>query len=346
MTVSTGATVEAIQEAAAVSAVPALVVENLSVRLGSSLVVDDVSFSIAPGETLALVGESGAGKSMTARAVMGLLPRGAQVASGRIIVHGKDVSALREREWRNVRGRDVGMVFQNPLRSLNPTMKIGKQISEALVTHDPSLSRQAARDRAVELLKQVQIPDPGRRYDEYPHQLSGGMRQRVVIAIAISCAPAVLLADEPTTALDVTTQAQILRLLRELQQSHGMAVLLVTHDIRIAEDHAHRVAVMYAGRLMEHGPVDAVINSARMPYTRALMNAVPELDATPHSLLPVIAGRPPDPREMPPGCAFEPRCSRSTSTCTVSAPPTTEAGPHSWRCWNPLEVGAGHVDAR
>ncbi|MFH8250626.1 ABC transporter ATP-binding protein [Microbacterium sp. B2969] len=335
---------EAIIGSAAVGTAAALELRDLRVRLGEAHVVNGVSLAVEPGAMLALVGESGAGKSMTVKAAMGLLPPGGQVTGGSILIGGRDVTSLAESDWRRIRGSEVGMVFQNPLRSLNPTVKVGAQIAEAIRIHERGLSSAKVKARTLDLLEQVQIPNAARRYDEYPHQLSGGMRQRIVIAIALSCAPRVLLADEPTTALDVTTQAEILRLLGDLQRSNGTAVVLVTHDIRIAEDHADRVAVMYAGRIVEDGPVGAVINRPRMPYTKALMTAVPQPDSPPHSLLPVIDGRPPDLRNLPDGCAFAPRCPFATETCTTRDPQLTGTGEHSFRCWHPLANGAS--DAR
>lgn len=323
----------------------ALELRDVHVRLGEASVVNGVSLAVEPGTMLALVGESGAGKSMTAKAAMGLLPPGGHVSGGSILIGGRDVTSLTENEWRRIRGSEIGMVFQNPLRSLNPTMRIGTQIAEAIRMHEKGMSGAQVKARALELLDQVQIPNAKRRYDEYPHQLSGGMRQRIVIAIALSCRPRVLLADEPTTALDVTTQAEILRLLGELQRIHRTAIVLVTHDIRIAEDHADRVAVMYAGRVVEDGPVGAVINRPRMPYTKALMTAVPQPDSPPHSLLPVIDGRPPDLRSLPVGCAFAPRCRFATEVCTSSDPDIEGRGDHRYRCWHPLTDGEPDVVA-
>jgi len=322
---------------------PALELTELRVQVGDASIVNGVSLSVPPGKMLALVGESGAGKSMTAKAAMGLLPRGGRITGGSIRIGGREVSALTENEWRRVRGSEIGMVFQNPLRSLNPTMKIGTQLAEAIRLHSQDLSSAQVKARSLELLDQVQIPNAPRRYEEYPHQLSGGMRQRIVIAIALSCKPRVLLADEPTTALDVTTQAEILRLLGDLQHSHRTAIVLVTHDIRIAEDHADRVAVMYAGRVVEDGPVSAVINHPRMPYTRALMTAVPQPDSPPHSMLPVIDGRPPDLRSLPVGCAFAPRCRFATDTCTSADPELEGTADHAFRCWHPLTEGGPDV---
>jgi len=320
----------------------ALTLRDVHVRLGEAHVVNGVSLTVEPGRMLALVGESGAGKSMTAKAAMGLLPPGGRVVGGTIEIGGRDVTALSENEWRRIRGSEVGMVFQNPLRSLNPTMKVGTQIAEAIRMHESGMTAAQVKARTIELLNQVQIPHAARRFDEYPHQLSGGMRQRIVIAMALSCRPRVLLADEPTTALDVTTQAEILRLLGDLQREHRTAVVLVTHDIRIAEDHADRVAVMYAGRIVEDGPVGDVINRPHMPYTKALMTAVPQPDAPAHSLLPVIDGRPPDLRALPTGCAFAPRCPFATAECRVEDPPIDGSDDHRYRCWHPLAEGGTH----
>lgn len=314
----------------------ALTLTDLRVQLGEAHVVNGVSLTVEPGRMLALVGESGAGKSMTAKAAMGLLPPGGRISGGAIRIGDRDVTQLTEREWGRIRGLEIGMVFQNPLRSLNPTMKVGSQIAEAIRAHRSDMTTAQIKARTLELLDQVRIPTAARRYDEYPHQLSGGMRQRIVIAIALSCAPRVLLADEPTTALDVTTQAEILRLLGDLQRESGTAVVLVTHDIRIAEDHADRVAVMYAGRIVEDGPVSEIILRPRMPYAKALMDAVPQPDLPPHSLLPVIDGRPPDLRSLPVGCAFAPRCRFASEVCTTTAPAISGTDEHRFRCWHPL----------
>ena len=314
-------------------------IDDLSVHMGPAAVVRGVSLQLSAGAALSLVGESGAGKSMLARAMIGLLPPGAHASAARMRVCGTDLLTCREDARRASRGRDVALVFQNPLRSLNPTMRIGAQLTEAITAHRPQ-GRAAARARAVDLLDMVRIPAAASRLAEYPHQLSGGMRQRVVIAIALACSPAVLIADEPTTALDVTTQAQILDLLQELRRNLGMAVVLITHDIRIAAGYTDDIAVMYAGRIVERAPTDLLPENARMPYTSALFSAVPRLDAPPHSRLTAIPGRPPDPHDPPPGCAFAPRCPRATDQCRAEAPTATQGAPgHTWACWHPVESG-------
>lgn len=313
-------------------------VRNLVVGTTTARLVDGVSFTVPSGRTVALVGESGAGKSVSARALMGLLPAGVEVLGGEILVNGRDVSRFNPRQWRSVRGRELSMVFQNPLRSLNPTMRVGAQIAEAVRLYDPKLGRAGERARVLELLEQVRIPDPERRLFEYPHQLSGGMRQRVVIAIALASNPRVLIADEPTTALDVTTQAQILDLLDTLQAENGMSIVLVTHDIRVAEERAHEVIVMYSGRIAETGRIGDVVRSPMMPYTRALIAAVPSFDVTPRSLLPTIPGRPPHPSQRSAGCAFAPRCPLAEARCDLAIPdvtsrPGNNGTPQQWRCF-------------
>ncbi len=248
--------------------------------------VNGVSFTVSPGTTLAIVGESGSGKTVSCRAVMGLLPTTATVA-GSVLFQGTELLGLTETQMRRHRGADVAMVFQDPARSLNPTMRIGTQITEALRSHLP-LDRDAARERAVELLTRVRIPLPQRRFVEFPHQLSGGMRQRVMIAIALACHPKLLIADEATTALDVTTQAQIMELLIEVQQELDMALLLISHDLGLAASYADDVIVMYAGRIVEQAPARELFSRVRMPYTKVLLNAIPRLERPAHSLLPVI----------------------------------------------------------
>jgi oligopeptide/dipeptide ABC transporter ATP-binding protein len=270
--------------------------------------VDDVSFTLERGRTLGLVGESGCGKSVTARALMRLLehPSG-RVLRGEVRLDGRDLLQLPIEAMRQVRGREIAMIFQEPMTALNPVHRIGRQIVENLILHEP-LSSQAALRRAVELLDWVGIPAPDRRIDEYPHQLSGGMRQRVMIAMALSCHPKVLIADEPTTALDVTVQAQILDLIRRLQKQTGMAVLLITHDLGVVAETCDEVAVMYAGRLVERAPVHDLFARPLHPYTRGLLDCLPKLDQAPKTPLPVIAGRVPGLRDLPSGCRFAPRC--------------------------------------
>jgi oligopeptide/dipeptide ABC transporter ATP-binding protein len=319
---------------------PLLDVTDLRVRFRSRgrvvHAVRGISFAVEPGQTLAIIGESGSGKTVSAYAVMGLLPRTAQV-SGSIRFRGVEVVGLSEKELQEHRGRNAAMVFQNPERSLNPTMKVGTQIAEAIRRH-LRLSRPQAHERAVELLRMVRIPAPERRFHEYPHQLSGGMRQRVIIAIALACEPALLIADEATTAVDVTTQAQIMTLLLDLQQELGTALLMISHDLALAASYAEEVMVMYAGQIVERAPASDLFGGVRMPYTRALLDAIPRTDLEPHVLLPVIGGRPPDLSAVPPGCSFAPRCPDAQQDCRQQAPPLEqhEMG-HWWACWHPCE---------
>ncbi|MEU6645568.1 ABC transporter ATP-binding protein [Saccharomonospora sp. NPDC046836] len=297
--------------------------------------VNGLSYRLQAGRMLAIVGESGSGKSVSARALLGLLPHTAQV-SGSVRFDGTELVGLPEREMRRRRGADIAMVFQDPARSLNPTMRIGTQITEAVRAHS-DLDRNAARDRAVELLRLVRLAAPQRRFFEYPHQLSGGMRQRVMIAIALAASPRLLVADEATTALDVTTQAQIMELLLELQQRLGMAVIMITHDLGLAASYAQDVIVMYAGRAVEYAQASTLFTRVRMPYTRALLGALPQLEREPHTLLPVIPGQPPDLSALPAGCPFRPRCDAASDDC-ATAPPFAEHEPgHWWACWHPAE---------
>ena len=270
--------------------------------------VDDVSFTLERGRTLGLVGESGCGKSVTARALLRLLEHPAgRVLHGEIRLDGRDLLQLPIEAMRQVRGREIAMIFQEPMTALNPVHRVGRQIVENLLLHE-SLSPQAALKRAVELLDWVGIPAPDRRIDEYPHQLSGGMRQRVMIAMALSCNPKVLIADEPTTALDVTVQAQILDLIRRLQKQTGMAVLLITHDLGVVAETCDEVAVMYAGRLVERAPVNELFARPLHPYTRGLLDCLPKPGLAPKTPLPVITGMVPSLRALPSGCRFAPRC--------------------------------------
>ena len=322
---------------------PVLEVQDLSVRFrprGRSEVraVSGLSYSVPAGRTVAIIGESGSGKTASSRAIMGLLPRSAQV-SGSVELSGTELIGLSPRSLRRHRGQDVAMIFQDPARSLNPTMKVGPQIAEAVRAHR-KVSRAEARERAVELFRLVRLSAPAQRYDEYPHQLSGGMRQRVMIAMALSCSPKLLIADEATTALDVTTQAQIMRLLTELQEQLGMAILMISHDLGLAACYADEVVVMYAGRTVERAPVRDLFRNVRMPYTSALLGAVPRLDRPAHTPLPVIQGRPPDLSADLAGCPFAPRCPRAGDKCTDRQPPFAEHKPGHWyACWYPLPDG-------
>ena len=310
--------------------------------------VDGLSFQLEAGRTLALVGESGSGKSVTSLSIMRLLQAGVgRISSGRIMFNGQDLAALSEAEMRRVRGNDIAMVFQEPMTSLTPIYTVGDQIAEAIMTHN-TISRRAAGLRAVELLETVGIPEAATRARAYPHQLSGGMRQRVMIAIALSCNPKVLIADEPTTGLDVTIQAQILDLMRKLQKDTGMAILFITHDLGVVAEMADRVLVMYAGRAVEQAPADQLFRQPRMPYTQGLMASIPRLGATvdggAHPRLKAIRGNIPSPRNLPQGCAFHPRCDHARpGICTEAMPALEDTGQgHLVRCarWDQLKANA------
>ncbi|WP_431285692.1 ABC transporter ATP-binding protein [Humitalea sp. 24SJ18S-53] len=274
---------------------------------GAVRLVEEVSLFVDAGETLAVVGESGSGKTVTFTSALGLLPRPGRVIAGQAMLEGIDLLSLAPEQLRRMRGARIGMVFQDPLTGLNPVFRVGDQIAEVLRAHLP-IGRREARERAVALLARVQIPDPGRRVDDYPHQFSGGMRQRVLIAMAIALGPRVLIADEPTTALDVTVQAQVLDLLGELREADRMAMVLITHDLGVVARQADRVAVMYAGRVVETGTVDEVFRAPRHPYTISLFRSIPDLEAPAGTMLAAIAGSPPDPSRRPQGCGFAPRC--------------------------------------
>jgi oligopeptide/dipeptide ABC transporter ATP-binding protein len=302
--------------------------------------VTGVSFTAWPGKTLAIVGESGSGKTVSCRAVMGLLPRTAEV-TGSARFGGMELIGLSDAEMRRHRGADLAMVFQDPARSLNPTMRVGAQVTEAIRAH-LDLDRRAAHERAVDLMGMVRIPAPRRRFADYPHQMSGGMRQRLMIAIALACHPKLLIADEATTSLDVTTQAQIMELLLDLQAELGMAMILISHDLGLAASYTDDVIVMYAGGIVEEAPTRQLFAHVRMPYTRALLDAVPRLERPPHAPLPVVSGRPPDASSLPAGCAFAPRCPSARDRCHTDSPPLAEQEPgHRWACWFPCLDG-GH----
>jgi peptide/nickel transport system ATP-binding protein len=299
-----------------------LEVENLTIRFPTGAPVVDFGFAVAPGETVALVGESGSGKSLTALAAMRLLPRSARVASGRIRFEGRDLLGLGEADMRAIRGRQVAMIFQEPMTSLNPVITIGRQIAEVLRQHE-HLSAKAARARAIELLELVRVADPRRRVDDFPHRLSGGMRQRVMIAMAVACRPKLLIADEPTTALDVTIQAQVLDLLDTLRRDFGMALLLITHDLGIVGQWADRVVVMYAGRAAEEAEATVLLADPLHPYTRGLLAASPRLDARLHytgGKLSEIPGSIVS-AQFEPGCPFVPRCPLALPSCRERPPP-------------------------
>lgn len=324
-----------------------LEIENLSTgfksRNGEVLAVDRLSLSIEKGETLAVVGESGCGKSVTALSVMRLLPEPlGRITGGQVRFEDKDVTTLSEREMRTVRGRDIAMIFQEPMTSLNPALTISRQITETVRLH-MNLDAVAARQRALEMLELVQIPEPSRRLNQYPHELSGGMRQRVMIAIALACDPKLLIADEPTTALDVTVQAQILDILRDLSDRMGMATMLITHDLGVVAEMASRLVVMYAGRMAEQGSVADVLHEPRHPYTAGLLGAVPRLGSSltsgPRKTLAEIPGTVPLVHTPQTSCAFAPRCPLATDRCRRELPPITEFSPgHLSACWRADEV--------
>lgn len=327
---------------------PVLSVRDLSVSFRSDArtvhAVDGVSYDLSPGEVLAVVGESGCGKSVTSMAVMGLLPPTAHIG-GSIRLGGRELVGAREKDLQKIRGKDIAMIFQEPMTSLNPVLTIGRQIGEVLRRHQ-GLSRKEARARAVDLLDLVGIPAPARRVEEYPHQLSGGMRQRVMIAIAVACDPAVLIADEPTTALDVTVQAGILEVLQSLRERLGTAIVLVTHDLGVVADAADRVLVMYAGRAVEQAPVHDLFATARHPYTRGLLGAVLHPGGEGKRRLPEIPGLVPSLESQPDACTFAPRCTRADDTCATGRPAfaavdrTSGAdAPHRAACRHPYASG-------
>jgi len=314
---------------------PLLAFENLRVefptRRGTLVAVHDVSFAIAPGEVLGVVGESGAGKSLTGSAIIGLLDPPGRIAAGTVVLDGKRIDNLPYEAMRRIRGREIGAIFQDPLTSLNPLYTVGRQIVETIRTH-LDMSEAEARARAVALLEEVGIPAAARRIDHYPHQFSGGMRQRVVIALALAAKPRLIIADEPTTALDVSIQAQIIQLLKRLCQDHGTAVLLVTHDMGVIAETADRVAVMYAGRIVEIGPVADVIHRPQHPYTVGLMGSIPSI-VDERERLTQIDGSMPRLTAVPPGCPFNPRCPRAFDRCRSERPELLPAGATEAACW-------------
>jgi len=315
---------------------PLLEVRSLTTQFftedGVVRAVEDVSFEIFPGEILSLVGESGCGKSVTGLSLLRLIsiPPG-KIVSGELLFDGRDLMELGEREMERVRGNDISMIFQEPMTSLNPVFTIGNQIMEAIQLHQ-NLDKKEARRRAIEMLDRVRIPSPEVRIDSYPHQLSGGMRQRAMIAMALSCQPKLLIADEPTTALDVTIQAQVLRLLKEIQSEMEMAVMLITHDLGVVAEIADRVAVMYAGRIVETGPIEAIFGEMRHPYTKGLWESIPQLKEK-RRRLNAITGQVPDPMNLPAGCKFHPRCYLMIDDCKKEEPPLYPVnGKHFSRC--------------
>jgi peptide/nickel transport system ATP-binding protein len=314
---------------------PLLEVRNLRVefptRRGTLLALDDISFSIAAGEILGVVGESGAGKSLTGAAIIGLLEPPGRIASGEIRLAGQRIDNLPYEAMRKIRGRQIGAIFQDPLTSLNPLYTIGRQLVETICTHLP-VSEEQAKARAIQLLQETGIPAAEARVDQYPHQFSGGMRQRVVIALALAAEPKLIVADEPTTALDVSIQAQIISLLKRLCKDHGSAVMLVTHDMGVIAETSDRVAVMYAGRIVEIGPVAAVINQPSHPYTVGLMGSIPAMDHDREHLA-QIDGAMPRLNSIPQGCAFNPRCPQVFDRCKRERPDLLDAGATRAACW-------------
>ncbi len=319
---------------------PLLEVKNLCVefagRRGTLRALDDVSFEIAPGEVLGVVGESGAGKSLTGAAIIGLIEPPGRIAGGQILLEGQRIDNLAPEQMRHVRGRKIDAIFQDPLTSLNPLYTIGQQLIQTILTHLP-MSPVQARQRAIQLLEDTGIPAAAQRLDHYPHQFSGGMRQRVVIALALAAEPKVIVADEPTTALDVSIQAQIITLLKRVCSQHGAAVMLITHDMGVIAETCDRVAVLYAGRMAEIGPVREVIHHSAHPYTEGLMAAIPDIHED-REHLHQIDGAMPRLDAIPSGCAFHPRCPQSTERCRRERPDLMRAGPTFAACW--LHEGA------
>jgi len=316
-----------------------LQVENLQTQFLTSAgvvrAVDGVSYDVEEGETVALVGESGCGKSVSALSIMRLVAEPAgRIVGGKILFQGRDLLELSEEQMREVRGRDIAMIFQEPMTSLNPVLTIGRQLTEGLEIH-LGMDIEAAKARAVELLGMVGIPDPARRLTQYPHQFSGGMRQRMMIAMALACNPKLILADEPTTALDVTIQAQILELMQDLSQRLGVAMLIITHNLGVVARYADRVNVMYAGRIIERGTAAEIYSNPRHPYTLGLLNSVPRLDEPIRAKLDPIEGQPPDLTRLPPGCAFTPRCVFRKERCEKEVPALVPVGTegHIAACW-------------
>ena len=335
---------------------PVLQVDNLSVefpgRRGTLRAVDDISLEIAAGEVLGVVGESGAGKSMTGTAVIGLLEPPGRIAGGQVQLEGQRIDNLPHEKMRRIRGDRIGMIFQDPLTSLNPLYTVGFHLTETIRTHTDRTEAQA-RQRAIELLSEVGIPAPEERIDQYPHHFSGGMRQRVVIALALSAEPKLVIADEPTTALDVSIQAQIIQLLKRLCRDHGTSVMLITHDMGVIAETADRVAVMYAGRIVEVGPVREVVQNAKHPYTEGLMGAIPKIGGRTEDLV-QIRGSMPRLSQIPSGCAFHPRCPQAFDRCRRARPDLIDVGASRAACWlhapdhaaenadTPAQEGDGH----
>jgi oligopeptide transport system ATP-binding protein len=308
---------------------PLLAVENLETRFttpdGAVSAVNGVTFEVKKGETVGIVGESGSGKSQVLMSIMGLLPQNGR-STGSVKLDGREILGLKREELNKIRGTKMAMIFQDPMTALNPYLTIGRQLTEVLTFHQ-HMNEAMAREQAREILEQVNIPEPGKRLDQYPHELSGGMRQRVMIAMGMLCRPDLLIADEPTTALDVTIQAEILDLLAEQQAVTGTSIILVTHDLGVVAGLCDRVMVMYGGRIVEQGPVREIFYDPQHPYTRALLMSMPRLDDDLTGELPTIAGQPPNLAHMPPGCAFAPRCGFASEQCRAAVPPLREIAP-------------------
>ncbi|MBV8491798.1 MAG: ABC transporter ATP-binding protein [Candidatus Eremiobacteraeota bacterium] len=315
---------------------PLLDVDNLHVTFrtedGPVTAVNGLSFQLEAGETLGIVGESGSGKSVTALSIMRLLAKNATVAAERICFDGEELPDKSEAEMRKIRGHRIAMIFQDPMTSLNPVLTIGEQIAEAVRLH-LGLDRKESRERAIEMLHKVRIPSPEDRLNDYPHQFSGGMRQRVMIAMALSCNPQLLIADEPTTALDVTIQAQVLELMNDLQRETGAAIILITHDLGVVAEVCKNVLVMYGGNMVEYGTADQIFSDPRMPYTEGLLASLPRLDDTEHRRLEPIKGQPPNLLRLPPGCAFAPRCAYRMPICDRPVPLYDFGEGHVARCY-------------
>jgi oligopeptide/dipeptide ABC transporter ATP-binding protein len=322
--------------------VPVLEVRDLELSFGSTRILRGVSFDLEAGQTLGVVGESGCGKSMTGFAVMGMLPPGGRISGGSIKLDGREIVGLGEKDLSKIRGAQIGLVMQDPFTSLNPMMKVGSQIAECYQLHE-NMSKSESWKRAVEMLDKVGVPVPELSAHKFPHQMSGGQRQRVVIAMAFACKPKVLIADEPTTALDVTLQAQILRLLNDLQEREGTAVMLISHDIGAIASVSQRIAVFYAGQVVESGPAEKVLRHPGMPYTRALLNALPRAGST---RLEAISGFPPDFAHLPPGCAFAPRCSMAIEKCAQEPSLEIVEPGHACRCWRSADVLASPIGSQ
>jgi peptide/nickel transport system ATP-binding protein len=318
-----------------------LEVQNLKTHFitarGRVRAVDGVTFSLERGKTIGIVGESGSGKTVLSRSIMNLLPRNNVVRDGRVLFEGRDITTLGASEMRDIWGIEIAMVFQDPMTSLNPVVKIGRQLTESLRFH-LDLDKKEARETAIALLRSVNIPEPEKRFNEYPHQLSGGMRQRVTIAIALACGPRLLMADEPTTALDVTVQAQILNLLARQQRERDMGMVLVTHDLGVVAGRTDEIIVMYGGKVVEKAPTAVLFSQMKMPYTEALVRSIPKLEDHSHTRLKVIGGRPPDLVNPPKGCNFSPRCPYAQPKCHEEEPPLTaaESPGHQYACWFPV----------